>query len=192
MGISSGFWGKASQEEKTYQYIFPHVCVCCGQPPEKYIDFRVDEQLGWLFRRADVKVPYCTDHLEEIKRFKVIKFVCQFLFADLIFITALVMVSNYFDDTGSWFSAIIGLLICVPILQLFNFLLLDKVLRIFDREHLFESKTNTLGFTADITMGVILFHFSNLHVAQMFMQANRGNKEIMEVADPKNILSLLQ
>jgi hypothetical protein len=188
----SRLFGQEHQRDKTYQYKFPHICVCCGQSPEKYVKFRVDEQLGNLYRYADVRVPYCADHLEEIKKFKLFKFICQFLFVDFTFVAAFVVVSGYLGDKALWFSAIIGLIICAPILQLFNFLLLGKVMRILDRDDLFEATTNTLGFTADITMGVIRFHFSNFDIASLFKQANKDNQEISGIVDPTDKMTLLK
>lgn len=162
------------QHNKAYDFKFLPVCTHCGKPTHQTTKVEVEEMMGLVRVSSTFRVPYCAEHLAVLRNYTTIKIVI-YLISFLLTVIPLL-----FLNFRSFFLAILAGIIVwdIVIFRLFKYLIVKPLLRILDKDHIYEYDTNTLSFTARLEMGGLVFGFLNPAIAQKFALANWKNPQI--------------
>jgi hypothetical protein len=162
---------------KHYSYNIPPICTHCGRRAEETKKISVDEMLGLVRTTVSIKIPYCSEHLALIRKFTWIK--------NGIYLTSFILtvvILFFLGLNQVVLSAVAGALLwAILVYPLFRYLLIKPLLRVFDKDRIFECDTNTLSFTARMDLGGLVVCFSDSAVAQQFASANSNNPRVKRV-----------
>jgi hypothetical protein len=159
---------------KQYQYNFPAICTYCGRPAGEAAKIVLDERLGLVRSTVSIKIPYCGEHMELIRKFTWIK---NGIYCISFVITVLVLLL-----AGLQQIVLLGVAAVLAwsavVFPLFKYLLIKPLLRIVDERRIFESDTNTLSFAARLELGGLVLCFADAAIAEQFANANSNNPQV--------------
>lgn len=159
------------QRDKAYDFKFLPICTHCGRSTDQTTKVEVEEMMGLVRVSANFRVPYCEEHLAVLRTYTAIKFVI-YLISFLLTVIPLL----FLNFRSIFLAIMLGIIVWdIIIFRLFKYLIVKPLLKILDKDHIYEYDTNTLSFTARLEMGGLVVGFLNPAIAQKFAMANWKN-----------------